>query len=386
MTSARKILTFVGSRANYSSIKSVMRAIVSTPGLELITVAGASAMLDRFGRVIDLVRRDGFEVHATFHMLIEGENPTTMAKSTGLGLIEMATILDNLRPDFVLVVGDRFEIASVALAAAYMNIPIAHTMGGEITGTIDESVRHAVTKLAHVHFPANAESAERIVRMGEPRDSVFLVGCPRIDLVKEILSDGELPVDFFAQYRGVGPELDLDQPFLLVSQHPVTTEYSDARRQIEETLWAVASLEMPTIMLWPNSDAGSDEIAKGIRTFRERHAPHWLHLFINLPPDIYIRLMNRTACLVGNSSSAIREGAFIGVPAVNIGTRQRSRQRGSNVEDVPHDRSTIAAAITAQVRHGKYEQEAIYGDGCAGQRIADVLSTVDVSVQKRLTY
>ena len=308
MTSARKILTFVGSRANYSSIKSVMRAIVSTPGLELITVAGASAMLDRFGRVIDLVRRDGFEVHATFHMLIEGENPTTMAKSTGLGLIEMATILDNLRPDFVLVVGDRFEIASVALAAAYMNIPIAHTMGGEITGTIDESVRRAVTKLAHVHFPANAESAERIVRMGEPRDSVFLVGCPRIDLVKEILSDGELPVDFFAQYRGVGPELDLDQPFLLVEsaschdriqRHPPADRGDVVGRRFTRNADDHALAEFRR---------GLGRIAKGIRTFRERHAPHWLHLFINLPPDIYIRLMNRTACLVGNSSSAIREG------------------------------------------------------------------------------
>ena len=382
----RKVLTFVGSRANYSSIKSVMRAIVSRPELELITVAGASAMLDRFGRVIDLVRRDGFEVHATFHMIIEGENPTTMAKSTGLGLIEMATILDNLRPDFVLVVGDRFEIASVALAAAYMNIPIAHTMGGEITGTIDESIRHAVTKLAHVHFPANKQSAERIVRMGEPHESVFLVGCPRIDLVKEILVDGRLPDNFFAQYRGVGPDLDLAQPFLLVSQHPVTTEYEEARHQIEETLWALESLRMPTIMLWPNVDAGSDEIAKGIRTFRERHAPNWLHVFINLPTDMYVRLMNSTVCLVGNSSSAIREGAFIGVPSVNIGSRQHSRQRGSNVLDAPHDRAAIAGAIRAQMKHGRYAQEPIYGDGCAGQRIAEVLSNVEVRVQKRLTY
>lgn len=382
----RKILTFVGSRANYSSIKSAMTAIVRHPELDLICVVGASALLDRFGRVVDLVRRDGFDVHATFHMIIEGENPTTMAKSTGLGLIEMATILDNLRPDFVLVVGDRFEIASVALAAAYMNIPIAHTMGGEITGTIDESIRHAVTKLAHVHFPANADAAARIRRMGEPDENVFQVGCPRIDLVAEVLADGKLEENFFDHYRGVGPDLDLSRPFLLVSQHPVTTEYGHSREQIEETLWALSSLHMPTIMLWPNVDAGSEEIAKGIRTFRERHAPDWLHLFINLPTDIYIRLMDRTACLIGNSSSAIREGAFIGVPAVNIGTRQHSRQRGSNLVDVPHDRAAVAEAITRQIRHGRYPPESLYGDGCAGQRIADVLARVEVQIQKRLAY
>ena len=382
----RKILTFVGSRANYSSIKSAMTAIERHPDLELVTVVGASALLDRFGRVVDLVSRDGFHVHATFHMIIEGENPTTMAKSTGLGMIEMATILDNLRPDFVLIVGDRFEIGSVALASAYMNMPIAHTMGGEVTGTIDESIRHAVTKLAHVHFPANAQSATRIIKMGELPENVFAVGCPRIDLVGEILADGERDLNLFETYRGVGPVLDLSHPYLLVSQHPVTTEYDDARRQIEETLWALASLRMPTIMLWPNVDAGSDEIAKGIRTFRERYAPEWLHVFINLPTDVYVRLMNRTACMVGNSSSAIREGAFIGLPAVNVGTRQQCRERGRNVIDVPHDREAIVNAVRTQMANGKYPQESIYGDGRAGEQIAHVLSEIKVRIQKRLSY
>lgn len=384
--SARKVLVFVGSRANYSSIHTAMAAIQAHPDLELLTVVGASALLDRFGRVADLVARDGFPIHGSFHMIIEGENPTTMAKSTGLGMIEMATVLEALKPDYALVVGDRFEIAAVALAAAYMNIPVAHTMGGEVTGTIDESIRHAVTKLAHVHFPANTESADRIVKMGESPEHVFTVGCPRIDLVAQILEQPELPATFFDLYPGVGPKFDLRQPFLLVSQHPVTTEYGESRRQIEETLWALEALKMPTIMLWPNVDAGSEDIAKGIRTFRERHAPDWLHLFINLPTDAYVRLMNHTACLIGNSSSAIREGAFIGVPAVNIGTRQHSRQRGTNVIDVDHERAQIVDAVRRQLAHGKYACEPIYGDGTAGKRIADVLARVEVPVQKRLAY
>ena len=185
--SRRKVCVVIGSRANYSSAKSVMRAVKAHPALELQLVMGASALLNRYGAVIDLVRMDGFEPQAEVHMLIEGETPATMAKSTGLGLMELPTIFTRLEPDFVLTIGDRFETMATTLAAAYMNIPIAHTMGGEVSGTIDESIRHAVTKFAHVHFPASADARERIVRLGERPDDVHLVGCPRIDLVKEIL-------------------------------------------------------------------------------------------------------------------------------------------------------------------------------------------------------
>ena len=382
----RKICVFIGSRANYSSIKSAMLAIDAHPDFELYTVVGASALLDRFGKVIDLIREDGFQIHATFHMIIEGENPTTMAKSTGLGVIEMASILDNLKPNFVLVVGDRFEIMSAAIAAAYMNIPLCHTMGGEVTGTIDESIRHAVTKLAHVHFPANQLAAERIIKMGELPENVFTVGCPRIDLVADIINDGRLDIDVFKTFKGVGATFDLDEPFLLVSQHPVTTEYGMGRQQVEETLVALGELRIPTIMIWPNVDAGSDDVAKGIRTFREWHNPDWLHLFKNLPVEIYTKLMYETKCIIGNSSSAIREGAFIGVPAVNIGTRQTSRQRGRNVIDVPNDRNLIKKAIEKQISVGKYPSDPIYGDGKAGKRIADILAKVNINIQKRLVY
>jgi len=179
----RKICIFVGSRANYSSIKSVMQAVKSHDKLELKVVLGASALLERYGKVEDLIRNDGFEPDYTFHNIVEGENPTTMAKSTGLGIIEMAMVLDNLKPDFVVVVGDRFEMMSITIAAAYMNIRVIHTMGGEVTGTIDESIRHAITKFAHIHFPANEDARKRIIRMGEDEEYVFNVGCPRIDLV-----------------------------------------------------------------------------------------------------------------------------------------------------------------------------------------------------------
>jgi UDP-hydrolysing UDP-N-acetyl-D-glucosamine 2-epimerase len=318
-------------------------------------------------------------------MLIEGETPSTMAKSTGLGLLELPTAFERLEPDVVITVGDRFETMATALAATYMNIPLAHTMGGEVSGTIDESIRHAVTKFAHVHFPACSDAAERIVRLGEPPETVFNVGCPRIDLVAEVLRNGSNGLEGLFDV-GVGSELDLDEPFAIVSQHPVTTEYSQGEQQITETLMAVRDVGIPAIVLWPNADAGSEEIARGTRKLRERRLDERMHFFKNLPTETYIRLMDRAACVLGNSSSAIREGAYIGTPAVNIGTRQTGRQRGPNVIDAPHDREQIAAALQQQIEHGKYESQPIYGDGRAGERIADVLATVEPSIQKRITY
>jgi UDP-hydrolysing UDP-N-acetyl-D-glucosamine 2-epimerase len=381
----KKICVVIGSRANYSSIKSAMRAIQRHPALELQLVVGASALLDRYGAVVNLIEKDGFTPSARVHMLIEGETPTTMAKSTGLGLLELPTIFDTLRPNVVLTVGDRFETMATTLAAAYMNLPIAHTMGGEVSGTIDESIRHAVTKFAHLHFPASKEARERIIKLGEKPEDVHLVGCPRIDLVADILKhEMDLTASLFN--TGVGEALDLNEPFLVVSQHPVTTEYGAGEKQITATLQAVQDIGLPAIVLWPNADAGSDDIARGIRKWRERKLDQHMHFFKNLPVETYVQLMKKTACLVGNSSSGIREGAFIGTPVVNVGSRQEMRERGKNVIEVPYDRTAIADAIRRQTAHGPYAMEPIYGDGRAGERIAEILSTAKVSVQKRITY
>ena len=275
---------------------------------------------------------------------------------------------------------------ATTLAAAYMNIPIAHTMGGEVSGTIDESIRHAVTKFAHIHFPASREAAERIARLGEREDTIFRVGCPRIDLVAEILKQSSsIPDDIFCE--GVGEKLNLAMPFVLVSQHPVTTEYGEGEQQITETLEAVRNVGLPAIILWPNADAGSEDIARGMRKWRERGLDKEMHFFKNLPTATYIHLMKATSCLVGNSSSGIREGAFIGTPVVNIGSRQDSRERGGNVRDAQPDRKSIESAMRDQIAHGPYPSQDIYGDGKAGERIADVLAKLGpVAVQKRITY
>ena len=382
----RKICVVVGSRANYGSIKSALRAIDAHPQLELQIVVGASALLDRYGSVVDVIERDGFIPSAKVFMLIEGETPTTMAKSTGLGLLELPTVFDQLKPDVVLTVGDRFETMATTLAAAYMNLPLAHTMGGEVSGTIDESIRHAVTKFAHIHFPACVEARDRIIKMGERPEAVYMVGCPRIDLVAALIEQhrsGE-GRDLFAD--GVGSRFDLDQPFVMVSQHPVTSEYGQGEHQIGETLLAARDVGLPAIVFWPNADAGSDDLARGIRKWRETHGDADMHFFKNLTSEAYLGLMMRTACLVGNSSSAIREGSFIGTPSVNVGTRQMMRQRGANVLDVDHDRKAIAEAIRRQVNHGRYPTDPVYGDGSAGERIARILVDCPVQVQKRITY
>jgi UDP-hydrolysing UDP-N-acetyl-D-glucosamine 2-epimerase len=382
--SKRKICVVVNSRANYGRIKSVMRAVAKHPKLELQLLVGASALLHRFGSVIDVIRSDGFEPTAVVHSMVEGETPTTMAKSTGLGILELASQFENIKPDVVLTVADRFETIATAIAASYMNIPVAHTQGGEVTGSIDESVRHAVTKLSHIHFPSSQRAYEFLLRMGEDPETVHLTGCPAMDVVAD--SDLSLPPDLFERYAGVGADLDAKKPYLVVLQHPVTTEYGRGFAQIGETLEAISKIGMQVAWLWPNVDAGSDDISKGLRVFRERHNPDYLHFYRNFSPEDYVRLLDNCACLVGNSSSGLREGAFMGVACVNIGTRQQGRERAENVMDVGYDAKAIEAAVRRQLKHGKYPRSELFGDGTAGVQIADILATAQFRIQKMLSY
>jgi UDP-hydrolysing UDP-N-acetyl-D-glucosamine 2-epimerase len=382
----RKICIVVGSRANYSSIKAVMSAVERHPDLELQLVVAASAVLDRYGSVVDIIKRDGFTPVGHLFMLVEGETPATMAKSTGLGLIELPTMFERLQPDAVVTVGDRFETMATALAASYMNIPLAHTMGGEVSGNIDECIRHAITKFAHVHFPACQDAADRILKLGEEPDRVHLVGCPRMDIVAEILAN-PAPIGDALEKEGVGAHFNADEPFILVSQHPVTSEYGAGEEQISETLHAVRETGMQALVLWPNADAGAEDVARGIRKYREKNREAPFHYVKNLPPEVYMPLMAKTHCLVGNSSSGIREGAFIGTPAVNVGTRQTNRQRGRNIVDSSYDRKSILKAIESRLAlNGRIASEPIYGDGKAGPRIADVMAKIEFNLDKRITY
>lgn len=385
--SQRKVCVVVNSRANYGRIKSFLRAAMDHPDLELQLIVGASALLYRFGSAIDIIRGDGFEPQAIVHSVVDGETPVTMAKSVGLGTIELATHFEALKPDVVLTVADRFETIATAIAASYMNIPVAHTQGGEVTGSIDENVRHAITKLSHIHFPATERAREFLLRMGERPDTIHVTGCPSIDVLVE--NDLALPKDIFARNKGVGAELDIAKPYVMVMQHPVTTEYGEGLAQIEATLKAVDRIGrqgMQVIWLWPNADAGSDDVAKGLRVFRENNDPDYLHLYRNFSPEDYARLLNNAVCMIGNSSSGLREAAYLGTPSVNIGTRQRGRDRAQNVIDAPHNAEAIYRAIERQVAHGRYPRSLMFGDGSSGKRIADILATASLQLEKSLSY
>ena len=382
----RKVCVVVTARPSYSRVKTALQAIKDHPDLELQLVLAASALLDRYGNTVRYIEQDGFDVAARVYMVLEGENLTTMAKTTGLGLMELATVFDNLRPDVVITIADRYETLATAVAASYMNIPLAHIQGGEVTGSIDEKVRHAVTKLSNLHFVSTKRASERVIQMGEDPATVFVTGCPSIDIASKVLDDPTLNFDPFSKYGGVGSKLELSKGYVVVMQHPVTTEYDRARQQIVETLHAVRDLDVPTLWFWPNVDAGSDGTSKGIRSFREIEKPSNIHFFKNMMPEDFLRVIYNSRCLVGNSSVGIRESSFLGIPAVNIGDRQAGRERGVNAIDVAYDRREIAGAIEHHLGNGKVGRDTVYGDGRAGSRIADLLSTVELRIEKSLTY
>jgi UDP-hydrolysing UDP-N-acetyl-D-glucosamine 2-epimerase len=381
----RKVCVVVTARPSYARIKSVLEAIKSNSNLELQLVVAASALLERYGQVVNFIQKDGFDPDAVVYMVLEGENLVTTAKSTGLGIVELATIFDNLKPDVVVSVADRYETIATAIAASYLNIPVAHVQGGEVTGSIDEKVRHAVTKLSNLHFVANDKAAERVIRMGEDPATVFVTGCPSIDLAARVLERGTRDFNPF-KYGGVGHVFDPSDGYLVVMQHPVTTEYEDSLHQIQETLEAIEAVGFPTFWFWPNVDAGSDRISKGIRHFRETHDVPSIYFFKNMAPEDFLRLLVGSKCLVGNSSVGIREAAYLGVPVVNIGDRQEGRDRGPNVIDVGYEREAIIEAVKTQMNNGRYPCNTLYGDGHAGERIANLLTQVQLKVEKRIVY
>ena len=381
----RKVCIVLTVRGNYAKMKSLMRKLQEDPELELQIVVGGAIILHKYGNPINIIEADGFKIHEMVHFLVEGGKTITMAKSTGLAIVELSTVFENCKPDIVIAIADRFEALAVAVAASYMNITVAHLEGGELSGSIDESIRHAITKLSHIHLVATSKSAERVIKMGEDPAMVFVVGSPTIDLVKDLNLD--LDFNVFARYGGVGPLTAITQrSYLVVVQHPVTTEFEQAQYQIQETLHAASQLNMPTIWLWPNMDAGTDEISKGIRAFREKYNPANIHFFKNFEFEDYAKLLNNCAVLIGNSSSGIREASFLGVPVVNIGSRQNFRERGPNVVDTPHDRMKIIQAVKKQIAHGKYPRNYLYGDGTACEKSYKNIKNAPKIVQKHLTF
>ena len=386
MKSKRKICVVVTARPSYSRIRTALEAIKQHPDLELQLVVAASALLDRYGSAVNYIENDGFHITAKVFNILEGENLAAAAKTTGIGILELSSVFGNLNPDIVVTIADRFETMATAIAASYMNIPLAHIQGGEVTGNIDEKVRHAITKLADYHFVASDGAYNRVISLGEEPESVFNTGCPSIDLAHEVKLDPAFQEDPLVKYGGVGAELNVDEDYIVVMQHPVTNEYEESRKHIAETLEAIDRIGVPTFWFWPNVDAGSDGTSKGIRSYREKNRINHIHFFKNMEPTDFLRLLANAKCLIGNSSVGIRECAYLGVPVVNIGTRQNRRDRGNNTIDVGYSADEIQRAVTHCLQSERSESSEVYGGGNAGETIADTLSKVSLKFHKTITY
>ena len=386
MNSKRKIAVVITARPSYSRVKTVLTAIQNHPELELQLIVAASALLERYGSAVNFIEKDGFEIAAKVFNVLEGENLTAAAKTTGIGILELSTVFDNLKPDIVVTVADRFETMATAISASYMNIPLAHIQGGEVTGNIDEKVRHSITKLADYHFVASENAKNRVLQLGENPEMVFNTGCPSIDIAQEVAKNQSLTFNPYQKYGGVGSQPDLSDGYIVVMQHPVTNEYQDSRKHIEATLRAIQKINKPTLWFWPNVDAGADGTSSGIRSFRETFKLENVHFFKNMEGDDFLNLLNSSHCLIGNSSVGIRECAYLGVPVVNIGSRQNKRDRGENVVDVSYDEDQIVSAIEKNISKNTRITSPVYGGGNAGVIIAKLLSDLPLQFHKTITY
>jgi GDP/UDP-N,N'-diacetylbacillosamine 2-epimerase (hydrolysing) len=364
-----KIAVIVTARPSWAKLMTICEALRAMPDVELQIVACASALLERYGKVVDVIKAQGFQVTEECWSVFEGGTLLTSAKETGALLSQLADTLRRLRPALALVCADRHEVVAAAQAAAYLHIPVAHLQGGERTGSIDDCCRDAVTSLSTYHFPCTEQAQFRVVNLTGAYDRVWAFGCSAVDLAKRAQDEPPVTED---ELGGAGAVINLSKPFLILLQHPVTDEAEHAHAQMWETLHALPN--MPVVCLWPGQDAGAEGVSKAIREYQELYGT--LHTVRNLPPTRFLKLMSMCAVLVGNSSAGIRESAYLGTPVVDIGSRQRGRERAKNVTWAPHESAAIRAAITRQVEHGKYASSALYGRGDAGQQIAEKLMEI----------
>lgn len=370
------------NRIHYARQKYLLTLLKKNPNIELQLVVGGSVLLEKYGQqFLPAIKNDGFEVHETLFNVIDGGNHTVMAKTAALTGLEFANSLHKLNPDIVLIRGDRFEQLAIAMVSAYMNKTIAHIEGGDVTGTIDESVRHAITKLAHIHFVTNDDARKRIIQMGENPAMVFNVGSPDVEfasLVQKKLNPRII------NDLGTGHIIDFQKPYIVVMQHPVTTE-KDNRSHAETLLRVIDDLNMQVVWFWPNSDAGTEEISKAIRQYRElgkiKHDK--IRFITDILPEDFIALLRGAQALIGNSSAGIKECSYLGIPVVNIGSRQQNRLRGPNVADANHDKIAIKKAIAKQLARGPYPASAIYHQPDTSKSIVGHLSKVALYQQKK---
>jgi len=381
----KNICVLTGSRSEYGLLKPVMAAIVKTPGLKLSIIATGMHLSKEFGLTYLEIEKDGFKIDEKVPLMPKDDKGASISVAVGKGIENIARALDSIKPDILLLLGDRMEPLAGAIAAAFMNIPIAHIHGGDASeGGVDEATRHAITKFAQLHFPATKKSAERVIKMGEDPSRVFVVGAPGLDT---ILNAKIAKREAICKKFG----LSAKEPYVLLVQHPISTHPEESRRQIRATLGAINELEYPCVVVYPNSDAGGRAM---ITEIEKSEGNPLMHLFKNVPHDDYISLLKNAGVLVGNSSSGIIEAPSLHVPVVNIGLRQAGRERAENVLDADYNKDQIISGIKKALFDEQFKSEVLacrnpYGEGRAGQRIAEVLTKVIIDknfIQKKIMY
>jgi UDP-hydrolysing UDP-N-acetyl-D-glucosamine 2-epimerase len=395
MSKRRKIAVFTGNRSEYGLQFPVLRAITADPLLEYFLIAGGAHLSQEFGNTIAEIEQDGFKVHA--QVRIEGAHgsPAYTPQCIGSGILSVSDILTEVRPQFLLVYGDRFESFSALIAATQMNVAVAHIEGGDYTegGALDDSVRHAMTKLAHLHFTTNQESSDRVQRLGEEPWRIFNVGLPSLDLAATGCLAG--PEELVPEFH-----FDLSRPILLFCQHSITTEADDLEQQITPSLGALQQLRgegYQIVITFPNNDDGGRIIIERLQQFCDGKPD------VSLVPSLgrrrfhgMLNLIGRVGrgAVLGNSSAGIKETAGFACPTVNIGTRQQGRLRARNVLDVPYETGAIVEAVHRCAFDEQFREicrtcENPYGRGDAGKQIAEVLATIPIDrrlMQKRLVF
>lgn len=380
----RKIVAITGSRAEYGLTSSILKAIKNHPKLKLSLIVTGMHLSQEFGYTLKEIEKDGFEIAAKIENLISEDTGRAMVKSIGKCVLKLADVLEKIKPDILLVLTDLGHTLAGAIAGAYMNTPVAHLHGGDVSGNIDESVRHAITKLSHIHFPATKKSAERIIKMGEDPWRVFVVGAPGLDsiLKKKLISSKEIAKKY---------KLDLSQPILLVSQHSVIMEIENVASQMRETMEAIRELKFQAIVIYPNADPGGRKMIKVIKKYRKFP---FIQIYKSLPHKDYLSLMKIASVMVGNSSSGIIEAPSFRLPVVNIGTREEGRERAGNVIDVDYDKREIKRVIEKAISDRRFKEKIRkfknpYGDGKAGIRIVNILSKIKINkklLNKKIIY
>jgi GDP/UDP-N,N'-diacetylbacillosamine 2-epimerase (hydrolysing) len=383
----RKILGITGIRSEYDIMSSVFRAIQGHPALDLKIIVTGAHLTQTHGYTAEEIHADGFTIADEVESLIDGDRLSSRIKGLAVQLQGFVQTIAREQPDILIVLGDREEAISTALAGAYMNIPVAHIAGGDrVVGNVDDQVRHAVTKLAHLHFVTNQESFERVIRLGEQPFRVYDVGNPGLDRLIQV---PDLAVaDISAR---LGFAITENEEFILVIQHVISTETDQAYKQMKMTLDAIKALGIKTVLSYPNSDAGGQQLIKAIH---EYEGLPFLYTAKNIPRLEFVNLMRRAGCLLGNSSAGILEAPLLKLPVINVGNRQKGRLHAENVQFVPHEVDAIKAAVQRALFDEAYRAHVgrcsnPYGDGHSAQRIADILATVKLDENlliKDMTY